>query len=96
MSYTIYQGGIGKGNGDNPLVGKVLGLCLRLLEDAVDDPEKRSWDDVFGALAPVCEDILKMVGWIRTLFNLIKLKHNHPKDKKTTLKEVCYKSFKHV
>ena len=83
MSYTIFQGGKGKRNG----AGKFLGLCLRI---PVGDPEKRSWDDVFRALAPVCEDILKMVGWVRTLFDLLKLKDNHPKDKKATLKEVGY------
>ena len=43
------------------MVGKLVGLCLRLLEDAVDDPAKRSWEDVFGALAPVCEELLNMV-----------------------------------
>ena len=39
----------------------MLGFCLKLAEEAIDDPEKRSWDDVFGALTPVCEDLLNMV-----------------------------------
>jgi hypothetical protein len=34
-------------------------LCLTLAEEALDNADKRSWDDVFGMLAPVCAEILE-------------------------------------
>lgn len=34
-------------------------LCIGLAEEALADGNKRSWEDVFGQLAPVCEAILE-------------------------------------
>ena len=39
-------------------MNKLKDLCMLLLEEAIDDPTKRSWEDVFGAMAPVCEEFL--------------------------------------
>ena len=62
MYYILKQGG---GDGDweeksGPSVeDRLEKLCLSLATEALDNANKRSWEDVFGKLAPVCEMILE-------------------------------------
>lgn len=50
--------GDGEKKGPNPVEGLVR-LCIGLAEEAIDEGNKRSWEDVFGQLAPVCVEILE-------------------------------------